>query len=169
MFSQGTRSVLFGCHSIVHSIIVIIAWKKVYWKLPNWREVICILLHDIGHWGYNYLDNYEEKKIHGRLGARIALRLFGRKGYTLIAGHNTYMGFRRSRLFLPDKYSWVIAPTIWLVSNQLFEPKLKRRGSTMWESARMFKKAMKSNMAEDFPKLGHEIYLEQWGYHDSNL
>ncbi len=59
---QGTVSVLFGCHSIIHSMIVIVAWVKWYGHWPEFWQIICILLHDIGHWGKQYLDNYEEKK-----------------------------------------------------------------------------------------------------------
>lgn len=49
---EGTKSVLFGAHSVVHSIMVIIAWKKLYFKWPSWKEIVCIFLHDIGYWGF---------------------------------------------------------------------------------------------------------------------
>ncbi len=127
-------------------------------------QVGCIFLHDIGHWGKQYLDDYEQKKRHGELGAKVAKRLFGQKGYDLVAGHNPYNGSPKSQLHDPDKYSWVIAPTIWMASNTIFEPKLKRKGSTRWESAVMFKQAMKDNMDTGFKELGHEIYLKQWGH-----
>jgi len=159
---QGTWSVLFGCHSFIHSLVVLVAWIKIYHSIPSWWQVICIFLHDIGHWGMDYLDDYEQKKQHGVLGARIAKCLFGQKGYDLIIGHNPYNGSPRSVLFYPDKYSWVIAPIWWLISNTYFEPKLKRRGSTRRESALMFQSAMKKNVDNGYKELGHEIYLKQW-------
>ncbi len=160
--SQGTISVLLGCHSQMHSLVVLIAWIRWYHKLPSWWQVICILLHDIGHWGKDYLDDYEEKQKHGLLGAKVAKFLFGQKGYDLVMGHNLYKGYTKSALHDPDKYSWVIAPVWWLISNQIFEPKLQRRDYTKRGSSLKWKEAMRKNMKTGFKKLGHEIYLEQW-------
>ena len=84
---QGTVSVLVGCHSPIHPLIVLVTWIKLYKTFPSWWQIVCIFLHDIGHWGKNYLDNYEEKKQHSLLGARTAKLLFGQKGYDLIVGH----------------------------------------------------------------------------------
>jgi len=159
---QGTTSVLLGCHSLFHSAVVVVAWKKWHKQWPRLWEFICILVHDLGHWGKQYLDNYEEKKEHSLLGAQIARKLFGEKGYLLVAGHNEYMGLPRSTLYYPDKYSWVIAPLWWMVTNTIFEPKLKRRGYTRRQSALMFKEAVTKNMETDFLEKGHEIYLRQW-------
>ena len=159
---QGTWSILLGCHSLIHSLLVLIAWVKWYHSFPSWWQVICILLHDIGHLGKAYLDDYEEKKKHGLLGAKIAKKLFGQKGYDLIMGHNLYKGYPKSALHDPDKYSWVIAPLWWLITNQMVEPKLQRRDCTKRESALKWREAMRENMKTGFKKLGHEIYLEQW-------
>lgn len=161
---QGTWSVLFGCHSPVHSLVVLIAWRKWYGRWPSWWQVVCIFIHDIGHWGKQYLDDYELKKKHGVAGARLALFLFGEKGYHLCAGHNEYKGHPRSELYYPDKYSWVIAPKLWMMSNTWFEPKLIRKGHNRRESAQMFKDAMRENMKTDFKEQGHDIYLRQWGH-----
>lgn len=160
---QGTVSVLLGCHSPIHSFIVLIAWRKLYGRFPKLWQVVCIFLHDIGHWGKDYLDDYEAKKQHGILGARIAKKLFGQKGYDLIVGHNPYNDMPRSALFEPDKYSQVIAPLWWLITNTWFEPKLQRKGSTRRESAIMFKGAMKDNMKSGYKEQGHDIYLRQRG------
>jgi len=138
---------------------------KLYRKLPNWWQLLCILIHDIGHWGKDYLDNYDEKKQHSELGAKIAKVLFGQKGYDLIDGHNMYNKDRRSQLHDPDKYSWIIAPIWWMVSNTIFEPKLIRKGCGRRESAVMFKEAMRENMKSGFQELGHDIYLRQWGHY----
>ncbi len=161
---QGTISVLFGCHSFIHTLVVIAAWWRHYRRPPSWWQVVCILIHDIGHWGKDYLDDYEAKKRHAELGARVARWLFGEKGYLLVAGHNAYEGQPQSALYFPDKYSWVIAPTWWMMSNTWFEPKLIRKGSTRRESAVMFKDAMRENMADGFSEWGHDIYLRQWGH-----
>jgi len=158
---QGTISVLFGCHSPVHSVIVIVAWRKLYGKLPNYWETSCILLHDIGHWGTNYLDNIEEKKQHGVLGSRVAGKLFGQKGYDLCAGHNPYIGIPRSKLYEPDKYSWCIAPLSWIWLTTFFEPKLIWKGCTRWQSAVNFRQSMRKNQETGFKELAHDIYLKR--------
>ena len=164
---QGTVSVLFGCHSIIHCLVVIVAWKKLYGNLPNWWQTICIFIHDIGHWGKPYLDDYEAKKHHAELGAKIASVLFGKKGYKFVLGHNAYNGQERSQLYIPDKYSWVIAPVWWMITNTVFEPKLVRKGCTRRQSALMFKEAMRENMKSGFKEQGHDIYLKQWGHYDN--
>lgn len=164
---QGTISVLFGCHSPIHSLVVIVAWKKLYGHFPNWWETACIFLHDIGHWGKDYLDDYEAKQHHAELGAKVAGFLFGRKGYDLVFGHNAYNGDARSKLYEPDKYSWVIAPVWWMMSNTLFEPKLIRKGCSRRQSAIMFKEAMRENMEDGFKEQGHTIYLRQWGHYQN--
>ncbi len=159
---QGTVSVLVGCHSPIHSILVFFAWVKLYNRWPRPWQIVCIFLHDIGHWGTDYLDDYEEKRRHGILGAKVARFLFGQRGYDLVSGHNPYNGHPKSELHDPDKYSWVIAPIWWMITNTVFEPKLQRPGNTRRESAVMFKKAMTENMNTGFRELGHEIYLRQW-------
>ena len=159
---QGTISVLFGCHSIIHSLVVIVAWRKWYGRWPKAWQIVCILIHDIGHWGKQYLDNYDEKKKHSLLGAAIAWQLFGDKGYDLIAGHNEYNGHAKSELYGPDKYSWVIAPLLWMTSNTYFERRLLRDGYGHRGSASLFKDAMRENMKTGFQEQGHDIYLSQW-------
>ena len=159
---QGTVSVLFGAHSPVHSLIVLVAWTKLYHRFPAFWQFVCILIHDWGHWGTQYLDNYEEKKTHWILGAHIAKRLFGHKGYDLVVGHCSYNGQARSLLYKPDKYSWIIAPLWWVWTNTVFEPKLVRPRRTRMQSARDFKEAMLVNWNNGLAKQGHDIYLEQW-------
>ena len=161
---QGTWSVLFGCHSFVHCTVVLVAWVKIYHSFPLFWELVCIYLHDIGHWGKDYLDDYELQKKHHELGAKVCGKLFGDKGFDLVTYHNAYDGQFRSKLFAPDKYSWVVAPRWWMWANAIFEPKLQCKGSTRWESVVMFKQAMRENWEKGFPKQGHQIYLEQWNY-----
>ena len=159
---QGTVSVLFGAHSPVHSLLVLIAWVRLYHSLPKPWELVCIAVHDIGHWGTEYLNDYQAKTGHWKAGASWAYRLFGQKGYDFVAGHCSYNGQTRSALFEPDKYSWVIAPWWWMWTNTLFEPKLIRPGRSRRQSARDFQRAMYENWLVGFPKQGHDIYLEQW-------
>ena len=159
---QGTVSILIGCHSPIHSILVVISWYKIYHRVPKPWELVCIFLHDVGHIGTSYLVNYDEKRQHHILGARIAKFLFGQKGYDLIAGHNAYEGQPQSDLYLPDKYSYCIAPDWWLVTNTWFERLLVRPGYTGRQSGLMFKKAAIDNWQKGLPMHGHEVYLRQW-------
>ena len=59
---QGTVSALIGCHSIIHGLVVLTAWYKLYGSWPKLWQMVCIFLHDIGHIGLDYLDDYEQKK-----------------------------------------------------------------------------------------------------------
>lgn len=158
---QGTVSILFGCHSIIHSLLVIIAWHRWYKHWPNFWQFICILLHDVGHYGKQYLDDAKQKERHSVRGALIAGALFGEKGYDLVIGHNEYNGHQRSELFYADKYAMVIAPIWWVTFNNIIEPKLIRPGTTRRESAILFNSAMRENMKTNFQEKGHDIYLKQ--------
>ena len=153
--TEGTKSYLFGCHQfLMHPIIVVIAWKKLFGYMPKFWELICILLHDIGHIGKQYLSDYEQKKIHWVLGARIANKLFGFKAYILIAGHTKQSGYPRGNLFYADKYSWVIAPIWWLRLTEKVEKFDQLRPFGTW------RKLVKENWENNCPKGNHEIYLE---------
>jgi len=158
MISQGTVSVLVGCHSVMHSLLVMKAWKQVYGTWPEPWQVACILVHDIGHVGLNYLDDPEAKAQHWRLGADIAGALFGARGQRLVAGHCQDSGTRESRLYLADKVAWSLAPTWWLVWQCLVEPKL--HGDTpILEHVRKFKRWTKANVASGKPVDTHHAYL----------
>lgn len=115
--TEGTRTLLVGSHSIIHSFLVVKAWKIIYGNYPKFWQLICIFIHDIGYWGTNYHTD-KSNNGHAELGARIARRLFGKKGFELVAGHSrsTAMKFNipLSDLEAPDDYSWIIAPTWWL-------------------------------------------------------
>jgi hypothetical protein len=104
----------------------------------------------------------KKKKRHAELGAKVAGKLFGKKGYDLVFGHNTHIQEERSKLYEPDKYSCLIAPIWWMILNTYFEPKLQRRGKTRRESVMMYKEAMRENHKNGWNKQGHDIYLEQW-------
>lgn len=159
MISQGTISVVCGCHSLMHSLLVVKAWRQIYDEWPELWELVCILLHDVGHVGYNYLDDPEAKAQHWRLGADIARKLFGLGGYRLVAGHCKASGVPQSRLYLADKVSWSLAPTWWLVWQCLVEPKLQGK-TPILEHVRRFREWAAVNAARTEPRETHEGYLE---------
>lgn len=156
--TSGTKSFLFGCHQfILHPLFVTIAWKKYYKKFPNWREFICILIHDIGVFGINYL-NEGEKDGHWIRGAQLSYKLFGWWGFYLVAGH-TDEGVKeksyRSSMFIPDKISFLYAPMIWLKWCQWMECFNKLCTAEDWVEM------VRKNMEDGFPRSSHEIYLDK--------
>jgi len=159
---QGTMSILLGCHSPIHSILVAISWVILYRRLPKPWEIVCIFLHDIGHVGKDYLDDPNLKEEHWKLGAAVAGELFGLKGYNLVAGHTHSAGEPSSRLRKPDKYSWYIAPRLWLWTNTVVEPKL-RIGQTRWGAVEHFKARVAKSIESGEFHSTHQIYLERCG------
>jgi hypothetical protein len=154
--SEGTISYFIGCHHFfLHPLFVLIAWVKEYRSWPDFYELCCIFLHDIGHLGKQYLSDPAQKAEHWKLGASIAGQLFGAKGFLLVAGHSKNSGYPRSKLFIPDKKSWIVAPGWWLRSNSWFE----NFGSAFTEPGR-WKALCIENAANGFPKGSHEMYLE---------
>jgi hypothetical protein len=158
---QGTVSIIIGCHSPIHSLLVLLAWKRLFGYWPKRWQIICIFLHDIGHIGLDYLDNYEQKKKHWILGANVCGKLFGKKGYEFAAGHSSHSGYESVELYKADKYSWYIAPTWWLLCNQIFEPKLRMGYNNSLEAVRAFQKQVKKNIDENNYRSTHELYLER--------
>lgn len=157
---QGTVSIICGCHSPFHSFQVIRAWRQLYGVWPKPWEIICICLHDIGHIGLQYLDDFEQKKNHWKLGAEIAKRLFGYDGFALCAGHCSHSGFPKSRLYKADKYSWHIAPRWWLWLNTFAEPKL-RMGYSRWGAVNAFKSQVANSIENGHFKSTHSFYLDR--------
>lgn len=157
---QGTVSILFGCHSLFHSYLVLLSWIKLYKKFPHFYELVCIFLHDIGHYNLNYLDSVEEKNKHWKLGAKIAKFLFSNKGFNLIASHDANSGYSKSKLYYSDKYSWYLAPKIWLFSNCIFEPKISM-GYTYQQAVKLFKERVKINIESGEFSPTHNFYLDR--------
>jgi hypothetical protein len=154
--TEGTISYLIGCHNFfIHPILVIIAWYKEYKKFPEFWEVVCIFLHDIGHIGKDYLSDPQQKKEHWKLGAIIAGKLFGSKGFMFVAGHTKGSGFPLSSLFMPDKKSWLHAPNWWLWSNHIFE---NFNSSASIPST--WKKLVAENAKHGFKDGLHKVYLD---------
>lgn len=158
---QGTMSVLFGCHSVIHSLLVWRSWRIVHGKWPKPWQVMCIFLHDIGHCGRDYLDDYEQKKHHWYKGSCYAFKMFGWKGYYLTAGHCTHSKERLSEMYKPDKYSWHIAPRWWLYLNCVFEPKLAMGYDTWKEAIDRFKEQVAKSVESGEFKSTHSMFLER--------
>lgn len=150
--SEGTKSLICGCHDILHPIWVLWSWKKIYKKWPKCWEVVCIFLHDIGHIGLNYLSDVRQKDVHWVLGAQICRMLFGQKGFDFVAGHVLKSEFPKSRLFEPDKYSWTVAPLWWMRKNNWVE--------NLPGSAEEFKSRARENVENGFKKDNHDLHLE---------
>lgn len=159
--SQGTISVLVGCHSIFHSLWIILAWKKIYKTWPHRWEIVCIFLHDIGHLGIDYLDSAILKTWHWVMGARLAYRLYGDKGFMLVAGHCPTMSRApESKLLKPDLYSHLIAPRWWQIWNTWVEPKLNTEGSS-GKSVDRFRERLKEKWDSGQYEENHNLYLER--------
>lgn len=105
----GVKSLLFGAHQFIyHPLLVFLAWIKLY-GLPNYKETICIIIHDWGYYKCYILDGEDDFK-HSKIGANIALRLFGVNEYFLCLLHSrSYANFVKmpvSKLCYADKYSF---------------------------------------------------------------
>ncbi len=165
LMKQGTISVLFGCHSIVHWLYVVKAWWRLYKKWPCLWEMFCIFVHDWGHWGTAYLDNDKEKEAHWILGAYLADRFFGTKGLELVAGHCEYSKFERSKLYYADKMAKYFEPRVWMLWCALIEPGLHKdelaAGVKLSQAVDGWREAVKKNIESGAFRGNHEIYLER--------
>ena len=173
---EGTISWLFGCHSIIHSYYVVRAWKILFKRWPKFWELVCILVHDIGIVGKDYLTYEEEKKCHWKRGAKIAHKLFGYAAFFLVMDHDSiglethkswsdeltdWSEYIDDRLFKADKYSYYIAHKTWLKMNCIVELKLKAPGMTITESINDFKKRVKESIDSGKWASNHSFYLER--------
>ncbi len=113
----GTKSLLFGAHQfILHPLLVLIAWKKLYGSV-TWKELTCIIIHDWGYWGCPNMDG-PEGEAHPYRPALWAYKHFRHECYyNLIAYHSRFSAktdkMPVSRLCLADKYGTAMYPT-WL-------------------------------------------------------
>jgi len=135
LMSEGTKSYLFGCHHfILHPYSVLKAWRKEYKSWPTWWELICILLHDIGICGREYLSDGKAKRGHWEKGADLSFNVIlllaprrrqfylAYRAYIFCAGHcPSESDYTMSRLYRADKKSWLEAPMWWLRSNARIE------------------------------------------------
>ncbi len=110
----GTKTLLFGVHQfLIHPILVLIAWIKLYKSFPSFKELVCIFIHDWGYWGKIFLKDADGDK-HPEFGAKIATRLFGPEWGQFVLGHSCFYVIRNevepSKLMAPDKYWHCIIP-----------------------------------------------------------
>lgn len=104
----GRRSVLFGTHQFLwHPLTVYIAWWWLYgW--PDWKETVCIFVHDWGYWSMPNMDGQEGGR-HPELGANLAGRWFGPEYQELCLYHSRHYaktaGRQPSKLCWADKFS----------------------------------------------------------------
>lgn len=113
---QGTRSLLFGVHQFLwHPLTVWLAWRRYYGACPNWRETICIIVHDWGYWGSRCMDDHYGEH-HPERSARF-VRWLGPEAVYLVTYHSRYLSARHgvepSRLCWPDKLSFIYEPRWW--------------------------------------------------------
>jgi hypothetical protein len=57
-----------------HPLVVLLAWLKLYHKVPTLYELIAIVLHDIGYWGCPDMDG-ECGLLHPTVGARWTVKV----------------------------------------------------------------------------------------------
>ncbi len=146
----GTKSLLFGAHQfLIHPLCVLFAWIRLYRELPNWKEFVCIVIHDWGYWGKSNMDG-QEGSSHPEWAAGFAGKWLdddtdpeGYPGWNkyrwLCLHHSRHLvkefGGKPSRLCWADKYSivfmpwWLYLPMAWL-SGELFEYRCKNISTT---------------------------------------
>ena len=113
-FPVGRRSLLFGVHQFLwHPWTVYQAWRRLYGR-PNWREAVCIVIHDWGYWFAPNIDGPEGQR-HPEWGARIARRWLGDAYGDLVLYHSRH--YARLHGKAPSKLCWADKLSI------LYEPK----------------------------------------------
>src|SRR6185436_3798247 len=111
----GTRSILYGVHAFwFHPIVVLLAWIRLYRRLPNWCQLIAIFCHDLGYKKLPNIDG-EEGKRHPAKGAALAASIVaffkGRSWdtyfFSLLHSRDAaaQVGLPVSALYAPDKYA----------------------------------------------------------------
>ncbi len=115
----GTKTILLGNHLWwLHSFFVYVAWVRLYKRLPNFYETICIIIHDWGYWGKPNLDGAEGED-HPRWAAEWIHILTGNHYYwELCMFHSRFQAKRYhnslpSKLCLADKFGVAMMP-VWL-------------------------------------------------------
>ena len=129
----GTKSLLFGVHQFIwHPVTVFLAWHELY-GFPNWKELVCIIIHDWGYWGSPNMDGAEGER-HPEFAANLALKYLDHPTvendldshyYALCLFHSRHYAKRNfnatpSKLCWADKLSikydpwWFYLPRAWL-------------------------------------------------------
>ena len=134
-------------------------------SFPNWKECVCIFIHDWGYWGCENMEGVEGQR-HPEYGAQLAHKLLD------VGGDNTYKNWclYHSRSYaskngaVPSELCWfdklcVIYDPWWLylprvmlsgelheyraeaINAGLIDPKISNREWYEWARARMIRKA----------------------------
>ncbi len=125
----GKRSLLFGVHQFIwHPITVLLAWWKLYGR-PNWRQLVCIIIHDWGYWFSPNMDG-PEGELHPEFAAKLAGKWLGKEYFYLCLLHSRHyarnLEVEPSKLCWADKLSimyepwWLYPPRAW-ASGELAE------------------------------------------------
>ncbi|KKN43601.1 hypothetical protein LCGC14_0701440 [marine sediment metagenome] len=171
--TEGTKSYLIGCHQFfLHPLWVLMAWRLEYKSWPAWWELICILFHDIGICGRQYLSDDKAKKGHWEKGARLSAMIIWKYfkvnplraskvwPWLFCAGHTGESGFSRSKLFRADKRSSLVAPSWWLWWNYWIE--WSGNGISVTKPP-LWKKLVAENLKRETPIDSHELYIRNRG------
>ena len=113
----GTKSVIFGVHSIlVHPFFVAWGWSRLYGFPWDPRLWLAFLVHDVGYLGKSNMEGPEGQQ-HVVLGGRIVGWLCGPEWRDFVLGHSRHwaekVGKKYSKLCLADKLAFVMTPA-WL-------------------------------------------------------
>lgn len=136
----GSKTVCFGVHQpLIHTVFVARAWRLLYSRWPDWREIVCIFIHDLGYWGCETIDG-EDGIWHPEFGASIASRIFGEDYGDLVMYHSRTMcearGKEPSRLCYADKYASALCPqSLYLLLARLSGEieEYRKNANRMWE------------------------------------
>lgn len=115
------RSYLVGMHNpIIHTATIIMAWTRLFASFPNIKELLCILVHDIGYLGQTSIDGEDNR--HPEFGAQMC-SVLGHEYYQLCIAHSReyaqLLGLPLSRLGYADKGSVLMYPN-WLFKRLIY-------------------------------------------------
>ena len=110
----GTKSVIFGVHSIlIHPFFVAWAWWKLFGFPWDPRLCVAFFVHDLGYLAKPNVEGRQGQE-HVVLGGRIMGSLFGPEWQDFVVCHSRYwakrVGKKFSQLCVADKLAFVITP-----------------------------------------------------------
>lgn len=129
--------------------MVLVAWIRLYRKLPGFWEFICILIHDWGYWGKDNLDG-EEGEDHPRFAAELIHAITGNHYYwELCMFHSRFQAQKYrgdpSKLCLADKWGVAMLPTcVWVIMGRWTGEIEEYRSNKKYE---IFQQSRKSDYA----------------------
>ena len=127
--TRGTRSLLWGVHQFaLHPFFIWLSWVWLYRSVPTWRETVCIVIHDWGYWGKQFMDD-EVGQRHPEWAAAVAGKLFGPAYRDLCLYHSRFYscraGVNPSKLCWADKFCICIEPWWFYIPRALLSGELK--------------------------------------------